>query len=155
MARTITDMRDMVAVAAFDSYGGAERALDFLSDKGFPVQHTKIVGVGLRMVEHVLGRMTYLRAAGLGAAAGAWFGLLFGVFVAVFTANVVWWLATILWALLWGAVAGAVFGLVSHALTGGRRDFVSASQLLADRYEVVVDPAYAERARELLSADRP
>lgn len=47
--------------------------------------------------------MTYLRAAGLGAAAGAWFGLLIGVFPAVFSTGVVWWPATVQWALVWGA----------------------------------------------------
>jgi hypothetical protein len=154
MATTLTD-QDKTAVVAFDSYAEAEKAVDYLSDKGFPVQHTKIVGVGLRLVEHVLGRLTYARAAGLGAATGAWFGLLFGIFLAVFTTGVVWWLATILWALLWGAVAGASFGLVAHALTGGRRDFMSTSQLLADRYEVLVDNSHADQARELLTAHRP
>ncbi|MFB9902311.1 general stress protein [Allokutzneria oryzae] len=155
MARAPMDVRDMVAVATFDSYDGAERAVDSLSDSGFPVEKTKIVGVGLRLVEHVLGRLTYPRAAGMGAAAGAWFGLLFGVFVAVFTTSVWWWLTTILSALLWGAVAGAVFGLVAHAFTGGRRDFISSKQLLADRYEVLVDPVLAQRANEMLLTDRP
>lgn len=149
------DLRDKVAVAAFGTYAQAERAVDTLSDKGFPVQHTKIVGGGVRLVEHVLGRLTYLRAAGLGAAAGAWFGLLAGVFLALFTTNnLVWWLGTILWALVWGAVAGAVYGLVSHALTRGRRDFLSTDQLVADRYEVLVDAAHQQRARDLLQANQ-
>ncbi|WP_447008472.1 general stress protein [Saccharothrix isguenensis] len=86
VARTSVPVRDTVTVAAFDNYADAERAVDSLSDRGFPVGHTKIVGVGLRMVEHVLGRLTHLRAAGLGAAAGAWFGLLLGVFLSSSTA---------------------------------------------------------------------
>ncbi|GAA3431732.1 hypothetical protein GCM10018954_013330 [Kutzneria kofuensis] len=32
-----------------------ERAVDSLSDQSFPVQHTTISGVGLRLVEDVLG----------------------------------------------------------------------------------------------------
>lgn len=63
MATTLTD-QEKTAVAAFDSYAEAEKAVDYLSDKGFPVQHTKIVGIGLRLVEHVLGRLTYVRAGG-------------------------------------------------------------------------------------------
>jgi hypothetical protein len=63
------------------------RAVDSLSDKGFSVEHTTISRVGPRMVEHVLGRLTYLKAAGLGAAVGAWFGVLLGVFLAVFNTN--------------------------------------------------------------------
>jgi hypothetical protein len=144
-----------VPVAGFDTYAEAERAVDSLSDQGFPVQHTTISGTGLRMVEHVLGRLTYPRAAGSGALSGLWIGLLFGVFLALFTANAVAWFAVILWALVWGAVAGAVVGLLWHALSGGRRDFVSASQLIADRYEVLVDPAHAERARQLLRTNQP
>jgi hypothetical protein len=146
MATTAVETRNQVAVATFGTYAEAERAVDSLSDRGFPVEHTKIVGVGLRMVEHVLGRLTAVRAAGI----GAWFGLLAGVFLALFTTNAVWWLGTIFWALLWGVVAGAVFGFVAHALTGGRRDFASTSQLVADRYEVLADTEYADRARELL-----
>jgi hypothetical protein len=154
MINAVSTVSARVPVVSFDTYAEAEQAVDSLSDQGFPVQHTTISGVGLRMVEHVLGRLTYLKAAGMGAMSGLWLGLLFGVFLALFTTNVVSWLAVILWALLWGAVAGAVFGLVWHALSGGRRDFVSASQLLADRYEVLVDPTYADRARELLQINR-
>ncbi|GAA3431733.1 hypothetical protein [Kutzneria kofuensis] len=98
--------------------------------------------------------MTYLRAAGMGAASGLWFGLLFGVFLALFTADAVAWFAVILWALLWGVVAGAVFGLIWHALSAGRRDFVSTRQLLADRYEILVDRAHADQARQLLNNGR-
>lgn len=150
----VTSPRDRVVVAGFDTYADAERAVDSLSDKGFPVEHTTICGVGLRMVEDVLGRLTYLKAAGLGAVNGVWIGLLFGVFLALFTSNAVVWFAVILWALLWGAVVGAVAGLIWHALSGGRRDFLSTSQLIADRYEVLVDPAHVERARELLQTGR-
>jgi hypothetical protein len=155
MIKAVSSVSARVPVTSFDTYAEAERAVDSLSDKGFPVQHTTISGVGLRLVEHVLGRLTYLKAAGMGAVSGLWFGLLFGVFLALFTTNAVAWFAVILWALLWGAVAGAVFGLIWHALSGGRRDFISASQLLADRYEVLVDPAHADRARDLLQTNRP
>ncbi|MBF6329947.1 general stress protein [Nocardia transvalensis] len=115
-----------VAVASYDSYSAAEQAVDSVADRGFPVQHTTICGVGLRLAEHVLGRLTYLKAAGLGALWGVWAGL------------------------LWGVVAGALSGLIWHALSGGRRDFLSARELLADRYEVLVDPEFADRAQELL-----
>ncbi len=150
----VTSSRNREVVAGFDNYADAERAVDSLSDKGFPVEHTTISGVGLRMVEDVLGRLTYPKAAGLGALNGLWIGLLFGVFLALFTTNAVAWFAVILWALLWGAVVGAVAALIWHALSGGRRDFLSASQLIADRYEVLVDPAHADRARELLQTSQ-
>ena len=154
MRKPFTQASTRVPVVGFDTYVEAERAVDFLSDQGFPVQHTTISGAGLRLVEHVLGRLTYLKAAGMGAVSGLWFGLLFGVFLALFTADRVAWFAVILWALLWSGFAGAAFGLFRHGLSGRRRDFTSTRQLLADRYEVLVDPVYAERARQLLGTDR-
>ena len=150
---------DHVPIARYNTYLEAQSAVDYLSDQRFPVQHTMIVGVGLRLVEQVLSRMTYLRAAASGAAAGAWFGLLAGLFLALFTDNAASFVIMMLVALFWGAIAGAFFGLVSYALTGGQRDFVSASELVADRYEVLVAVGHADQARGLLDsrhvAERP
>ena len=36
-----------------------------------------------------------------------------------------------------GAAFGMLFGVISYALTGGRRDFISHQQLRADVYEVI------------------
>ena len=66
-------------IGSYDTYLEAQRAVDYLSDKQFPVQHVAIVGSDLRMVENVLGRLTRGRAALAGAASGAWFGLFVGV----------------------------------------------------------------------------
>ncbi|WP_436763254.1 general stress protein [Streptosporangium sp. V21-05] len=136
-------------VAGFGNYAEAQRAVDRLSDQKFPVEHAMIVGVGLRLVEQVLGRLTYLRAAGMGAATGAWFGLLIGLFFAIFTPGR-FPFVLVLWGLIWGAIAGAIFGLVGHALTGGKRDFLSSSAIVADRYEVLVASPHAAEARRLL-----
>ena len=46
-----------VPVASYPTYQEAEKAVDFLSDHGFPVQGTLIVGVGLRSVEQVVSRI--------------------------------------------------------------------------------------------------
>lgn len=146
--------QDRVAVAGYDTYAQAEAAVDRLSDQGFPVPGTMIVGSGLRLVERVAGRMTYLRALGMGVAGGVWFGLLIGLFFGIFTISTVSFLTMALWGVAWGAVAGAIFGVVSHAFTGGRRDFVATSQLVADRYEVLVEPEHADRARELIAGHR-
>jgi hypothetical protein len=139
-------------IAAFTGYEDAQQAVDRLSDLHFPVERAVIVGVDLRMVEQVLGRLTTLRAAGMGAASGAWFGLLIGLFFAIFTPGSLSTVGVILAGLAWGAIAGALFGLVTHALSGGRRDFVSKSSLVAATYEVRVESGYAARARELLES---
>ena len=54
-------------VARFDDYESAQRAVDRLSDDGFPVEKLDIVGSGLRLVERVTGRLTTSRAATAGA----------------------------------------------------------------------------------------
>jgi hypothetical protein len=71
-------------VAQFDDYDSAQRAVDRLSDDGFPVEKLDVVGSDLRLVERVTGRLTRMRAAGAGAASGLWLGLLFGLLIGLF-----------------------------------------------------------------------
>ncbi|MEJ3746247.1 general stress protein [Actinomycetes bacterium KLBMP 9797] len=141
--------RPTVTVATYTDYTAAQRAVDYLSDNGFPVERTSIVGTDLRLVEHVLGRLTTARAALAGAASGAWFGLFIGLLFGLFsTAN---WFGVILAGLIIGAFWGAVFGGVAHALTGGRRDFTSRSTLQASQYAIAVDAEHADAARQLVT----
>ncbi len=125
-------------------YDEAQRIVDHLADSKFPVEHVRIVGTGLRWVEQVTGRMTYGKAALLGAAAGAWFGLLLGLLIGIFV--VVGWLAVILWSVILGAVWGLVFGLLGHAVSGGRRDFSSVKGIEASSYEILVDARFLNEA---------
>jgi hypothetical protein len=139
-------------VGSFSSYAEAERAVDRLSDNKFPVERTAIVGSDLKLVEQVVGRMTYLKAALRGALAGAVTGLLIGWLFAIFD----WfdplvargWL--ILDGLWFGAVIGTLMGLLMHALAGGRRDFESFGGLQAGRYDVLVDAEVADEAARVL-----
>jgi hypothetical protein len=63
-------------VATFTDYASAERAVDYLSDHGFPVDRTAIVARDLKLVEQVTGRMGYLEAALRGLLSGAVTGVL-------------------------------------------------------------------------------
>jgi hypothetical protein len=136
--------------ASYATYDAAQRAVDYLSDAGFPVEYTEIVGLDVRLVERVTGRLTKARAAAAGAGAGAWFGLFIGVLVGLFTTGPIW-LGLTLGGLLIGALWGALFGYFAHWATHGRRDFASTRGLAAGRYEIRVDHAHAEHARELLA----
>jgi hypothetical protein len=138
-------------VGTYDTYAEAQRAVDYLSDKEFPVQHVSIVGSDLRMVENVLGRLTRGRAALAGAASGAWFGLFVGILLSLFAEGGANIFGLVVAAVLYGAVFGAVFGFVGHALSGGKRDFTSRSKIVASSYEVRCVWAEADRARELLA----
>ena len=139
-------------VTTVDSYDEAERAVDWLSDKNFPMQHVAIVGTGLRYIEQISGRVTTssaaLTAGGQGAMIGLFWGLLFGLF---FTLDTGGFFGVLAYSVLVGIVFGAIFGAVSHYASGGRRDFASVAQTRADRYEVQVDEAFADQAMQLLA----
>lgn len=137
-------------VARYTTYADAQRAVDRLSDEGFPVETVAIVGGDLRLVEAVTGRLTTGRAALAGAASGAWFGLLIGLLLSLFVEDSAW-LGVLGVAILIGAFWGAVFGFVAHAATRGKRDFASLRTLAAGWYEVTVADEHAGRARQLLA----
>ena len=139
-------------VASFGNYPSAERAVDYLSDHGFPVGRTAIVARDLKLVEQVTGRVGYLEAAlrGLlsGAVTGGLIGWLFVIFDWFDPAVARGWL--IVDGFWFGALVGGIAGLIAHALTRGRRDFASVSGVLADRYEVVADEEVADEAERLI-----
>lgn len=137
-------------VASYGEYAEAERAVDFLSDQGFPVEHVAIVGSGLRTVEQVAGRLTTGRAALAGAGQGAMLGLLFGLLFGLFFEG-----QDFLGVLAYGLLAGTIFGTVlaatAQAAKGGRRDFASIQGMQAETYEVQVTHEQSARAKQLLA----
>jgi hypothetical protein len=140
-----------VQVATYGDYAQAQRAVDFLSDQKFPVENVTIIGSDLRMIERVTGRLTWGRALGAGAASGAWFGLFVGLLLGIFAVNGTSWVASVLTGLIIGLVFGAIFGAVGYGATQGRRDFTSVNQVVANRYDVMCNPQYAEEARAHLA----
>jgi hypothetical protein len=50
-----------------------------------------------------------------------------------------------------GAAFGIVWALLGYAATKGRRDFTSVSQVVATRYQVLVEHKFAEQGRALLA----
>jgi hypothetical protein len=137
-------------VATYADYADAERAVDYLSDQGFPVEKVAIVGTGLRTVEQVAGRLTTGKAALAGAGQGAMIGLLFGLLFSLFFEGPDF-LGVILYGLVAGTVFGAVFGAVAQAAQGGRRDFASVRGMQAEKYEVQVEHEHSARAKQLLA----
>jgi hypothetical protein len=136
-------------VARFDDYESAQRAVDRLSDDGFPVEKLDIVGSGLRLVERVTGRLTTSRAATAGALSGLWAGLLFGILLGLFTSGHSFLAVAATGAAL-GVLWGAIFGYVAHARTRGQRDFSSVRQLVATHYDLIAREGTVERARYML-----
>jgi hypothetical protein len=137
-------------VATYTNYSEAERAVDHLSDQGFPVEKVAIVGTGLRTVEQVAGRLTTGKAALAGAGQGAMIGLFFGLLFSLFFEGPDF-LGVILYGLVAGTVFGAVFAAVAQAAQGGRRDFASVRGMQAAEYEVQVEHEHSARAKQLLA----
>lgn len=139
-------------IASYSNYADAESAVDWLADKGFAVERGAIVGSGLRSVEQVEGRMTAGGAAFVGAVAGIGLGVLLALLAGLFP----WDSGSsekLGFAVVLGAAVGAVSAaLVHEALSGGRRDFISATRIEADRYDLQVDEDSAAEAERLLSS---
>src|SRR6185437_4393602 len=136
-------------VARFNDYESAQRAVDRLSDDGFPVEKLDIVGSELRLVERVTGRLTRGRAAAAGALSGLWVGLLFGVLLGLFTSGHSFLAVAATGAAL-GVAWGAIFGYVAHAGTKGQRDFSSVRGLVATHYDLIAREGTVDRARTML-----
>ena len=137
-------------VATYGDYAAAERAVDYLSDQGFPVERAAIIGTGLKTVEQIAGRMTTGRATLMGALQGATIGILFGLLFGIFFTGPDF-LGVVLYGLVAGIIFGATFGAVGQAMQGGRRDFASVRSMQAEKYEVQVDHEVSARAKQLLA----
>ena len=138
-------------IGSYATYVEAQRAVDHLADNQFPVAEVTIVGVDLMLVERVLRRLTWGRVILQGAASGAWFGLFFGALLSLFATQAGAGVIPILMGAAAGAVSFTVFAAVGYGATRGRRDFASASQLVAGRYDVLCQPRHAEQARDMLA----
>jgi Heat induced stress protein YflT domain len=139
-------------IASYAGYAEAESAVEWLVQRGFPVQRGAIVGTGLQSVEQLSGAMSAGRAALLGVGPGILVGALFALL-----AGVVPWdsgsAEVLLYAVGVGALLGSLSGALLHqALSGGRRDFLSTSRIEAERYDLQVDEDSAQEARRLLDA---
>jgi hypothetical protein len=131
-----------MSLGVYERYEQAQRAVDFLSDNQFPVQNCLIVGTELKQVERVTGRLTTGKVALGGLLSGIWLGLFVGLVLSLFGSGDT--VATILSTMLFGAIFGLVWAMAGYAATRGRRDFTSVSQVVATRYEVLVEHKFAE-----------
>jgi hypothetical protein len=134
-------------IATTDSYAAAEAVVDRLADDGFPVEHVTIVGSDLRFVEQVIGHVNAWKAALSGTGSGLMLGLLLGLLFGIWFAHDGTSLLAILvyWA-GFGALIGALVALLGYALSGGRRNFASITGMQAQRFDVLVDEAFADDA---------
>ena len=148
-----TDRRLRRTIATTDRYEDAEAIVDRLADDEFPVEHVSIVGRDLQYVEQVTGRLNAWRAALSGAGSGVLLGLLFALLFGIwFAHDGTSLLAIVAYWVLFGAIVGALFAVIGYAISGGRRNFTSVAGTRAQRFDVLVDEAYAGEALRRLGA---
>lgn len=153
MAATQTGASSRVVLGEFSSYADAQRVVDYLADRRFPVHRVTIVGRDLEYVEQPMGRFGYpeaiTRGSFIGGVLGALVGWVFGLFNWV--DPLVSGLALAFYGLIIGSFWGAISGGLMHLLSRGQRDFRSVAGMRASRYEVLVDAEVAEEAARVLS----
>ena len=137
------------SLAVYDDYAAAQKAVDFLSDKEFPVENCMIVGTDLKQVERITGRITTGKIALGGALSGLWLGIFIGLIFTIFDDGSGF--ATVVTTALFGVLFGMVWALVGYAATRGQRDFSSVRTVVATRYEVLVEHKLLQKAQELLA----
>ena len=105
------------SLATYDSYAEAQRAVDFLADKEFPVQDVMIVGTDLKQVERVRGRLTSGKVVLGGLLSGIWIGVFVGLIFAMFEGSdgLLLRLAS---TVAMGALFGAVWAWLGYRSTG-------------------------------------
>jgi hypothetical protein len=149
------DLEYPLSLGVYDGYPQAQKVVDYLSDHEFEVQQMAIVGTELKTVERVTGRVTRGKVAAAGAISGFWMGLFVGLAFSLFASG------NTLGFLISTPIFGAVFGLVwsqigfTAVTRGGTRDFSSVSQVVATKYEVLVEHRFFERAQQLLAKMPP
>lgn len=138
------------SLGVHDHYADAQKAVDFLSDEGFPVQNVLIVGTDLKQVERVTGRLTTPRVLLAGSASGAWLGLLVGLLLGIFVQGNAYFV-TVLTGIALGMLFGAVWALIGYLATRGQRDFSSITRVVPGRYEVLTEHNLLAQGQELLA----
>jgi len=137
-------------IGSYDTYQEARRAVGHLAASGFPIESITIVGVEPMLVERVTGRITWARVLATGATFGGCLGLFAGLLLNLFATGP--GAPSILIGLVTGVGFGTCLAAFRYASSGGPRHFVSRSQLVARRYDVVCQPRNAESGRKLLAA---
>ena len=138
-------------VSTYDRYEDAKHAVDVLARASFPVRQISIVGNDVRSVERVTGRLTYGRVALMGALSGAYLGLFLGLLLFIFQPDNGAILGVFAAAIAIGAGFGMLFGVLSYSMNRNRRDFSSVMQMIATRYDLIVDPDLLSEARRVLT----
>lgn len=134
-------------VARFPDYEAAQKAVSQLIAAEVPAREIAIVGIGLRSIERITGRLGYATAARSGAVNGLLLGMFFA---AILVLGGPLPIQAFVGVLFLGIALGMLMSIVSYSLVRRRRDYASVMQVIADHYDVTVAPASIHKARGVL-----
>jgi len=135
-------------IGVFDHYEDAKAVVNRLLGGGIPAQSVSIIGGDVTVVERVLARYGYGRAALAAALTGSWIGLFAGLLFIALTPEESF--APLAAGGLIGAGLGMMVGMVLYTTRGvDRPRFRSHQHVVAAHYRVVVDPDVGGKAKRL------
>lgn len=137
-------------VASFKDYEAAAKAVSKLIASDVSARDIAIVGLSLRSIEKVTGKLGYATAARSGAVNGLLLGLMFAAIFVLTQADVP--IQMFVGVMFVGIAFGMILSLISYAVVRRRRDFASVMQVVADHYDVTVLPDSLAKARQVLGA---
>lgn len=139
-------------VVSVSEYEAAQKAVSTLIAHEVPAREIAIVGIGVRTIEKVTGKLGYATAARAGAINGVLIGLLLAAVLVLTSPEAPSQL--FVGFVLIGIAIGMCFSLISYSLLRRKRDYASVMQLAADTYEVRVQAASLAKARSALGQKR-
>jgi len=140
-------------LGTYSDYLEAQNVINVLAKAEFDVKNMAIVGRDLTTVEVVTARLSYGRGAIAGATTGAWLGLFLGLIATIITPISTQQIGIFFAAILTGAGIGMIFGVVNYSMVRKRRDFASAQQLIAERYDIIISPELTAKAHRVLGTN--
>ena len=149
-------------IAELPSYGEAVAYVEQLLRGDFAATAIAIVGSELTTVERVRARISYARIAINGAMIGGFVGLILSFFnesastgtgtgTGTSTTTALSSQQTSAATIILGAGVGMAIQMLRFALTKNKRGFLSASMVVAKKYDIMVPSALASAAAEAYS----
>jgi hypothetical protein len=135
-------------VARYSEYEAAQKAVSRLIAAEVPARDIAIVGIGLRSIERITGKLGYATAARSGAINGLLLGLLFSAFLVFGSQSVP--IQAFIGVMFVGIALGMLLSILAYSFVRRRRDFASSMQVIADHYDVTVAAATIHKARQVL-----
>ena len=136
-----------IVVASYETYDQAQAAVAKVSGAEAEVVGLAIIGNDLKLVERIVGKLTWGKVALQGAMRGLGFGAFIGLVYLLFVPEAI---TSVLVFPALGLAFGILMSLTSHAMTRRKRDYASVQQVLAARYDVVAPQETAGKAMHII-----